>query len=524
MSDTSDNDYALRRPPKMKHFVPFIDAQDNNQTSMQLEVDADEDSALVQFTQVQVDNTASGDVDADVTESDGEADNDPVSQYNNGNYDSAEESTESQREDEDEDTAAFSQAIVNTNAGPAAIAPLLPASLADARQTRYTIELQKGYLHFLKPLFEEESPKRSTLFGIKVKQFCDVGWQILAAMHTPILLALVCGNLAEKSAANDPNVRQALDLYEHPFVRKSLPCIYQLVHADASGRGPRVWQWKIIVQEMMEYTRTTTDPIKLQKISNIDRVHHEKATYKQAQDGMRKHLKQDGDETANKKIATIKTFCDAVLQGIAAIEADTSLTTLQKSNTRLTKTYVGYTESTVKRWPTHINKPSNYILGLAVAISQVEWPQEFFEIQPFMVSLVREEHEASFGEIIVAAIANCMYETGNGFNIAHAGGSVASFAALSPDRHALVGAWRVKHSPYGANQVAQTKLIERRQQLADNIAKGEREAADKRQKIVALREQLEQKRLRSEIALYESLKESKSKVISIIKEDLAREQ
>lgn len=142
---------------------------------------------------------------------------------------------------------------------------------------------------------------------------------------------------------------------------------------------------------------------------------------------------------------------------------------------RLTEVYVGYAVNGEDRGDTHQNKTSScYLMSLIKAICALRFHvggTPIYTSHFFIVCLIMEEENAEVGEKIVSAISNSMHTDGYGFNIADCGNSSSSMKSADREKLGRNIDWIVKHSPYLANCVAQTKLINDRLALEAEVRK-----------------------------------------------------
>ncbi|RDI89429.1 hypothetical protein Vi05172_g143 [Venturia inaequalis] len=520
--------------PKQRTVVP--DSQDDEELSLSQLSTQDEADDLEEADDWEVaddleEADASGYQSADNSD-----DDDPIIAQNTqvqseAELDADEEETDTDEDDEEDavKTAAITQtvtqAINSIQPTTATTGALVPAALADVRQSRYVKGLQKGYCDFLKLVYDEEVNRSSILNRVKREHFINVGWQILAGMMTPILMAVIRGDLAEKAAMQDPDIMAVLKLYQDPHVLEHLPCIYQMIFANTDGHGPTVGEWNEILEAMEVYISNTNLTPRLNMIAAIDLVYFEGCAAIHARAGIRNLLQNNDRKEVLVRRNYIRGFIKAVRKQISKVERMSHLTPQQQQEYRLKpKTYVGYTHSAQERWAEHDEDPHNVLFALVTAVSQVKFGEDAYGLKKFIVVLIAEEIEAAFAELIVAAIADCYYNTGNGFNIADAGGSVASFGKLTAKRVDLISVWRNKHSPFHANQVAQTKLLERRMELSQEIDRLRAEAAEITRQREALKEEKRKRMLAADTALYESLADHMAQYARILREDAARRQ
>lgn len=116
--------------------------------------------------------------------------------------------------------------------------------------------------------------------------------------------------------------------------------------------------------------------------------------------------------------AFIKDFVKGVRRQITEVEQLQYPNWAQRQAYKLRpKTYVGYTHSAEERWTKDDEEPHNVLFALVVEICEVR--HSIYKLKKFIVALIGEEVEAAYAKLIVAAIADCYYATGKGFNIAN---------------------------------------------------------------------------------------------------------
>ena len=107
----------------------------------------------------------------------------------------------------------------------------------------------------------------------------------------------------------------------------------------------------------------------------------------------------------------MRKFADAVQRRVQKVNP------LLRRTHRLDMYYGGYALNPEGRWYKHKNKPSSYLMAGTHAVAQHLFPGKYV-LKEFAVSPIVDPDDAPLGEIIISAIAGCMFNTGMRFNIA----------------------------------------------------------------------------------------------------------
>ncbi|QDS77184.1 hypothetical protein FKW77_002315 [Venturia effusa] len=365
------------------------------------------------------------------------------------------------------------QTLQSTQIAPAASQPLHPAQLDEMKDNRYMAALQHGYSRLLYVVFQDEIELRKALKLMEWEVFNMHGWNILAATPTPLLKGVAAGNLARLYYQGDPDVVACVDMIKTSGAIRYCPFIYLMLMCNSRGEGPTARQWRQIAYYMAMYTRSGHEDEKLiDDIFAIDCIGHPeyRGEKRRTERGERRWLKtkdtKNGMPSTLRKERTTK-FAYAMSARAASIPFGAWDTE------RLDAFYGGFAVNPEHRKQQHIEEPSNYLMALSHAIAEHFWPGTYF-LEQFAISPLTEPEQAPIGEIVISAMAGCMYNTGMGFNIADPGDSVHGITQLSMKHRGVIEEWIKNYSPFQENIIAQTKMMQLKakeeKSLRDQIA------------------------------------------------------
>lgn len=382
---------------------------------------------------------------------------------------------------------AASQAFLQIQPTPQAVAPLTRIQIASFGINTYVAALQKGYGALCEVLYNSMS-RRKAMKQLSEETFRDVGTHVLASIPTPILREIISDSLAYAHlGSKTPDLVSVVQLHQMPMALGNVPCIYQIALADNQGRGLlkadllTILHWASVYAKIDSKNNNDIDAA-----YDIDRHGHPQNKREAAVYGVRRYMPPHVEpaKTATAKAVNKQRRYDIkmgllskreryVLKRPSATKISTVADFLQllgvhastmQSNDRLLLKYVGYAASATKRWHSHQSgNNSNYLMGLFKAICAVKLASKGYDLRKYMIVTLAEPEEAPVAELIVAELSNSYYDSGHGFNIAGAGESTSSFDALTEQAKANAREWIRKCSPREANYDLQIQAFQARQ-------------------------------------------------------------
>ncbi|RDI88895.1 hypothetical protein Vi05172_g1041 [Venturia inaequalis] len=394
---------------------------------------------------------------------------------------------------EDEEEASL-QALLNEPPAPSTSSALMPSQLVGLEHNRYMVALQKGYSKLLFLVFEDEKKKRKSLDKMDFRIFNTRGWNVLAATPTPMLCALAAGDLPRMVARRDPAVLECINMFKRTKALEKCPCIYLISLCNSQGEGPTAREWTEIAYHLMQYAQVDRHDKYLTDLAfEVDCIGHPDHKTKRAKNlYQRRYLKSKDDQTVGKnmpsptKVNRMRKFSGAQTSRankVAKSDWDTK---------RLHGFYGGYALSPRSRWHSHKASPSSYLMAATYAVCEVKWPGRY-QLQEFAISPIVDPDDASYGEIIISAIAGCMYDTGEGFNIADPGDSVHSINTMNIWHRRWVDIWVAQHSPYYANIIEQTRIIHDENEESEQAREDVKPLKQEMEELKRLKETTEEK-------------------------------
>lgn len=359
---------------------------------------------------------------------------------------------ENEDEDEDEDEDEEEDALV------ASQAPVV-ADLEDCQDNPYMVALRNNYTDLSKVIWKEQTEALKSLKGYPFVAFDDLAWDIFAATPTPLLLAVASGNLPQLYFQGKQDIHDCINMFKRTKATRHVPFIYLIFLCDNQGEGPSGLEWLKIAELLHKYTERSASDLAFA----IDCIGREEHRDKRDDNRLGRRFYLDiKDVDDNLRLSTIR-------QGRVRAFAR-ALRERAKGNqtTRLSAKYGGYALDFESLCHSHQNNPSSYLMALTHAIAQHLFPGKY-RLKDFLISPILDPDGAPIGEIIVCALASCMFQTGEGFNIADPGNSVESVYHIDQHTRHWIDKWVEKHSPYYANLRMQVQMYENRQAESERL-------------------------------------------------------
>jgi hypothetical protein len=374
---------------------------------------------------------------------------------------------------EDDDLEDYNPPVFSTPQVQTASQALASAQLEKFKENRYMAGLQHGYSRLLYLVFVDELKNRKAIKNMDWDVFNQRGWNILAATPTPLLCGVATGNLPQLFFQGDREVNECVQMIYNTEAIRKCPFIYLIALCDSKGEGPTASDWLKIASSLQEYTlHNSRDGRLIELAFAIDCVGHPKhrSKWQKNAKGERRYLKtKDIEDNRPSPMRTkeLRKFAQAIK------DRATKVPTAQRMTEHLPAYYGGYALNPEGRWYKHKAKPSSYLMASTYAAAEHLFPGKYV-LKEFPVSPIVDPDDAPLGEIIISAIAGCMFDTGMGFNIPDPEDILHSITWMNMHERLWVDEWIAEYSPYYANLAEQTRMIEQkikeRKELEEKLA------------------------------------------------------
>lgn len=154
----------------------------------------------------------------------------------------------------------------------------------DEYATPYVSDALRGARHLRRTVLKDETEVSTTLSGGPLEPIRDLSREILQSIRTPILHAILKGNLVW-AYKTDAHVRSCLNKL---WARREIqPSIYQQVLVDRSGLSPSPNELRRVMRQILDYCNEAGD---WQYALRVDRVRGKNWLRSRSPAGVRKYL------------------------------------------------------------------------------------------------------------------------------------------------------------------------------------------------------------------------------------------
>ena len=358
-------------------------------------------------------------------------------------------------------------------------------------QSRYAKAAKDGIDPLVQELLEEELNASDTLKGISRDHLAVIGRRIIATIETPILDAMLQGNLPALYYSN-PEVRASVQKVW--ALRSSQPSCYGQWLVDKAGQSPTPAQLVEVLDYMNKYispSNFNTNEISLR----IDRVKSKRWPRNESEAGVRKYLSKapNGYDFPSKdRVDQVSKFIDNLTARLDSLPATAHHVPLAAPLAE-----VGYSKNSEKRLKCHFaHLSSNYIMCLAEAVCEILFPGQFRMFQ-CVIFPIWSASMAVTAEIMLTRLCDGYTNNGGGFSHYLAGRSNDSALGLSEEAWRHLTNQAVKNTPWKSNVALITQryddISERETRRYEEITKqieSIRKRKEKLKKIAKLRRKL----------------------------------